>query len=137
MSIKLAELLSFSSGYSIESYEIVKILEEFGGIIPTQNQEAMDKGVEVMQVETRNPHFHEDKGEDHLKEMVLASLGSIYHSKICPPKLREKLIESLQSRSMLGDGQTEPPANVIIEPFRDVDVKFLAKILNKAATYVQ
>jgi mannosyl-3-phosphoglycerate synthase len=137
MSIKLAELLSYSSGYSIESHEIVKVLEEFGGIIPTQNQEAMDKGVEVMQVETRNPHFHEDKGEDHLKEMVLASLGSVYHSKICPPKLREKITEALQGRGMLDEGQTEPPANAIIEPFRDVDVKFLAKVLSKAATYVQ
>ena len=97
----------------------------------------MDKGVEVMQVETRNPHFHEDKGEDHLKEMVLASLGSIYHSKICPPKLREKLLESLRSRTMLVDGQEEPPVNEKIEPFKDVDVKVLAKVLSKAATYVQ
>jgi mannosyl-3-phosphoglycerate synthase len=137
MSIKLAELLSFSSGYSIESFEIVRILEEFGGIIPTQNQEAMDKGVEVMQVETRNPHFHEDKGEDHLKEMILASLGSIYHSKICPPKLREKIIESLQSKAMLEEGQSEPPVNVKIDPFKDIDTRHLAKILNKAATYVQ
>ena len=137
MSIKLAELLSFSSGYSIESFEIVRILEEFGGIIPTQNQEAMDKGVEVMQVETRNPHFHEDKGEDHLKEMILASLGSIYHSKICPPKLREKIIESLQSKAMLEEGQSEPPVNGKIDPFKDIDTRHLAKILNKAATYVQ
>jgi mannosyl-3-phosphoglycerate synthase len=137
MSIKLAELLSFSSGYSIESYEIVRILEEFGGIIPTQYQEAMDKGVEVMQVETRNPHFHEDKGEDHLKEMILASLGSIYHSKICPPKLREKILESLQSKAMLAEGQNEPPVNGMIDPFKDIDTRHLAKILNKAATYVQ
>jgi mannosyl-3-phosphoglycerate synthase len=137
MSIKLAELLSFSSGYSIESFEIVKILEEFGGIIPTQNQEAMDKGVEVMQVETRNPHFHEDKGEEHLKEMVMASLGSIYHSKICPPKLREKIIEVLQSREILEEGQKEPPVSGKIEPFKDIDVRHLAKILSKAATYVQ
>jgi mannosyl-3-phosphoglycerate synthase len=137
MSIKLAELLSFSSGYSIESFEIVKILEEFGGIIPTQYQEAMDKGVEVMQVETRNPHFHEDKGEDHLKEMILASLGSIYHSKVCPPKLREKILESLQSKAMPGEGQNEPPVNGIIDPFKDIDTRHLAKILNKAATYVQ
>jgi len=137
MSIKLAELLSFSSGYSIESFEIVKILEEFGGIIPTQYQEAMDEGVEVMQVETRNPHFHEDKGEDHLKEMILASLGSIYHSKICPPKLREKILESLQSKAMLEGGQNEPPVNGIIDPFKEIDTRHLAKILNKAATYVQ
>src|SRR6185503_13674105 len=137
MSIKLAELLSFSSGYSIESFEIVKILEEFGGIIPTQYQESMDKGVEVMQVETRNPHFHEDKGEDHLKDMILASLGSIYHSKVCPPKLREKILESLQSKAMLEGDQNEPPVNGIIDPFKDIDTRHLAKILNKAATYVQ
>lgn len=137
MSLKLAELLTFSSGYSIEPYEIVNVLEEFGGIIPTVHQDAMDKGVEVMQVETRNPHFHEDKGDDHLKEMVVASLGSIYHSKICPPKLREKILESLRAKSMLEDGQQEPPAPVRIEPFKDIDIRQFAKVLNKATTYAQ
>jgi mannosyl-3-phosphoglycerate synthase len=137
MSIKLAELLTFSSGYSIEPYEIVNVLEEFGGIIPTANQDAMDKGVEVMQVETRNPHFHEDKGDDHLKEMMVVSLGSIYHSKICPPKLREKILESLRGRSMLDEGQPEPPVPVRIEPFRDIDMQQFAKVLSKATTYTQ
>jgi mannosyl-3-phosphoglycerate synthase len=137
MSLKLAELLSFSSGYSIEPYEIVNVLEEFGGIIPTVHQDAMDKGVEVMQVETRNPHFHEDKGDDHLKEMVMASLGSIYHSKICPPKLREKILESLRGRNMLDEGQQEPPVPVKIEPFKDIDIRLFAKVLSKANTYAQ
>ncbi|HJS68662.1 MAG TPA: mannosyl-3-phosphoglycerate synthase [Nitrososphaera sp.] len=137
MSLKLAELLAFSSGYSIEPYEIVNVLEEFGGIIPTVHQDAMDKGVEVMQVETRNPHFHEDKGDDHLKEMVLASLGSIYHSKICPPKLREKILESLRTRSMMEEGQQELPAPVKIEPFKDIDIRQFAKVLSKASTYAQ
>ena len=137
MSLKLAELLTFSSGYSIEPYEIINVLEEFGGILPTMHQDAMDKGVEVMQVETRNPHFHEDKGEDHLKEMVTASLGSIYHSKICPPKLREKILESLRGRSMMDEGQLEPPAPVRIEPFKDIDIRLFAKVLSKATTYAQ
>jgi mannosyl-3-phosphoglycerate synthase len=137
MSLKLAELLTFSSGYSIEPYEIVNVLEEFGGIIPTVHQDAMDDGVEVMQVETRNPHFHEDKGDDHLKEMVVASLGSIYHSKICPPKLREKILESLRGKSMLDEGQQEPPAPVKIEPFKDIDIRQFAKVLSKADTYAQ
>jgi mannosyl-3-phosphoglycerate synthase len=137
MSLKLAELLTFSSGYSIEPYEIVNILEEFGGIIPTMHQDAMDQGIEIMQVETRNPHFHEDKGEDHLKEMVMGSLGSIYHSKICPPKLREKILESLRGKSMMEDGQQEPPAPLKIEPFKDIDIRHFAKALNKAGTYAQ
>ena len=136
MSIKLAELLTYSSGYAIEPYEIVNILEEFGGIIPTVNQEAMDKGVEIMQVETRNPHFHEDKGDDHLKEMVVGSLGSIYHSKICPPKVREKILEALRSKNMLEENQ-DPPVPNKIEPFKDIDVRQFAKVLSKASTYAQ
>src|SRR5215213_4214414 len=138
MSLKLAELLTYSSGYAIETYEIVNVLEEFGGIIPTANQEAMDKGVEVMQVETRNPHFHEDKGDEHLKEMVVGSLGSIYHSKICPPKLREKVVEALRSKNMLEENQQqEPPAPLKIEPFKDIDVREFAKVLSKASTYAE
>ena len=140
ISLKLAELLTYSSGYAIEPYEIVNVLEEFGGIIPTVNQDAMDKGIEIMQVETRNPHFHEDKGDDHLKEMVIGSLGSIYHSKICPPKLREKILETLRSKNMLNGSeqqQQEPPAPPKIEPFKDIDVRQLAKVLSKASTYAQ
>lgn len=138
MSLKLAELLTYSSGYAIETYEIVNILEEFGGIIPTVNQDAMDKGVEIMQVETRNPHFHEDKGDDHLKEMVVGSLGSIYHSKICPPRTREKIVEALRSKNMLEESQQqEPPAPLKIEPFKDIDVRRFSKVLSKASTYAQ
>ena len=138
MSLKLAELLTYASGYAIEPYEIVNVLEEFGGIIPTVNQDAMDKGVEILQVETRNPHFHEDKGDDHLKEMVVGSLGSIYHSKICPPKIREKILEALRSKNMLEESQQqqqELPAPLKIEPFKDIDVRQLAKVLSKASTY--
>jgi mannosyl-3-phosphoglycerate synthase len=138
MSLKLAELMTYSAGYAIEPYEIVNVLEEFGGIIPTLNQEAMDRGVEIMQIETRNPHFHEDKGDDHLKEMVVRSLGSIYHSKICPPKLREKIMEALRSKNMLEESQEqEPPAPLKIEPFKDIDVRQFAKVLSKATTYAQ
>jgi len=136
MSLKLAELLTYSSGYAIEPYEIVNVLEEFGGIIPTLNQDAMDKGVEIMQVETRNPHFHEDKGDDHLKEMVVGSLGTIYHSKICPPKVREKILEALRSKNMLEENQ-DPPVPHKIEPFKDIDVRRFAKVLSKASTYAQ
>jgi mannosyl-3-phosphoglycerate synthase len=137
MSLKLAELLTFSSGYAIEPDEIVNVLEQFGGIIPTVHQDAMDKGVEIMQVETRNPHFHEDKGDEHLKEMVVASLGSMYQSKICPPKVREKILETLRSKNMLEEDQQDPPAPVKIEPFKDIDIRQFAKVLTKASTYAQ
>jgi mannosyl-3-phosphoglycerate synthase len=136
MSMKLAELLTYSPGFSVETYEIVGILEEFGGIVPTENQEAMDKGVEVMQVETRNPHFHEEKGDIHLKEMFNGSLGCIYHSKICPPKLREKILEELRGRDILNEGH-QPSELQKIAPFKDIDTHRFANILhNKAPSFI-
>lgn len=132
MSIKLAELLTYSSGFSVEPYEIVNILEEFGGILPTENQEAMDKGIEVMQVETRNPHFHEEKGEDHLKEMFNGSLGCIYHSKICPPRLRDKISEELTDRQIIQEGG-EPDLLKSIGSFKNIDMREFANILHDRA----
>lgn len=133
MSMKLAELLTYSSGFSVEPYEIVNVLEEFGGILPTENQEAMDKGIEICQVETRNPHFHEEKGDDHIKEMFFGSLGCIYHSKICPPRLREKIVEELRNRSMLEEGQE---INTLrkINPFDKIDMRQFANILHERAS---
>ena len=136
ISVKLAELMNFSSGFSVETYEIVDLLEEFGGILPTDNQDAMDKGVEVMQVETRNPHFHEEKGDAHLKEMINGSLGCIYHSKICHPKLQEKITEELRNKSTIEEG-CEPPILEKIKPFKDIDIKtFDEKLHEKANSLV-
>lgn len=133
MSMKLAELLTYSSGFSVEPYEIVNVLEEFGGILPTENQEAMDKGIEISQVETRNPHFHEEKGDDHIKEMFFGSLGCIYHSKICPPRLREKIVEELRNRTMLEEGQ-EIDTLTKISSFNKIDMRQFANILHERAS---
>jgi mannosyl-3-phosphoglycerate synthase len=134
--MKLAELLTYSSSFSVETYEMVNLLEEFGGIVPTENQEAMDKGIEVMQVETRNPHFHEEKGDIHLKEMIDGSLGCIYHSKICHPKLREKIVEELRGKGVIEENQ-EPSVLQKIYPFKDIDMLQFGKILhNKATSFV-
>jgi mannosyl-3-phosphoglycerate synthase len=134
--MKLAELLTYSSSFSVETYEMVNLLEEFGGIVPTENQEAMDKGIEVMQVETRNPHFHEEKGDIHLKEMIDGSLGCIYHSKICHPKLREKIVEELRGKGVIEENQ-EPSVLQKINPFKDIDMLQFGKILhNKATSFV-
>lgn len=132
ISMKLAELLTYSSGFSVEPYEVVNILEEFGGILPTENQDAMDKGIEVMQVETRNPHFHEEKGDDHLNEMVNGSLGCIYHSKICPPRLRDKISEWLHGRETIPEGR-EPELLKNINSFKYIDMHQFAKILHDRA----
>jgi hypothetical protein len=65
--------------------------------------------------------------------MFNGSLGCIYYSKICHPKLREKIIEDLRSRDMLAEGQ-EPDILQKISPFKDIDIHQFAKILYERAT---
>ncbi|HKU83556.1 MAG TPA: mannosyl-3-phosphoglycerate synthase [Candidatus Nitrosocosmicus sp.] len=83
LSMSLAENLDFSSGYSVEPYELINILEKYGGIIPNKSLDVVKQGVEIFQVETRNPHFHENKGNEHIQGMLQESLNVINNSKIC------------------------------------------------------
>jgi len=96
LSMPLAECLQYTSGYSIETREFVDIFEKFGGLVPSEYPQIVEKGVEVFQIETRNPHFHEDKGLAHLDEMLEASLATIFGSKICTPDLKEILRNQLR-----------------------------------------
>ena len=96
LSMPLAECLQYTSGYSIETREFVDIFEKFGGLVPSEYPQIVEKGVEVFQIETRNPHFHEDKGMVHLNEMLEASLATIFGSKICTPDLKEILHDQLR-----------------------------------------
>jgi mannosyl-3-phosphoglycerate synthase len=82
LSMTLAENMEFASGYSVEPYELINILENFGGIIKKSRGHHKDS-VEIFQIETRNPHFHEDKGDDHIVGMLQESLSAINNSKIC------------------------------------------------------
>lgn len=96
LSMPLAECLHYSSGYSIETREFIDIFEKFGGLAPSKYPQIVEKGVEVFQIETRNPHFHEDKGTAHLNEMLEASLATIFGSKICPQDLQKTLLDQLK-----------------------------------------
>lgn len=96
LSMPLAECLQYTSGYSIETREFIDIFEKFGGLEPSEYPQIVEKGVEMFQIETRNPHFHEDKGMAHLNEMLEASLATIFGSKICPQELKETLLDQLK-----------------------------------------
>ena len=107
LSMQLAECLHFSSGYSVEPHELLDILEKFGGLLPSDYPEVMEKGIEIFQIEPRNPHFHEDKGSAHLKEMLAASLISLYRSKICPKQLSKEIHDQIEELLALSEPSNE------------------------------
>lgn len=137
LSMPLAECLHYSSGYSIEAHEFIDVFEKFGGVLPSAYPHVMDKGVEIFQIETRNPHFHEDKGVAHLNEMLNVSLAAIQNSTICPEELRESISSQLNLRSVAKKRNLQKKYHVM-EPIQTVKIDDLEKgIKEKADSFVK
>ncbi|OYT55405.1 MAG: mannosyl-3-phosphoglycerate synthase [Candidatus Hecatellales archaeon ex4484_218] len=134
LTMKLAEILKYSSGFSVEPYELLYILEEFGGIKPTNYPEVIEDGVEIFQIETRNPHFHEDKGEDHLKKMLLESLSVVYYSELCNQTIKTLILNELVSQNILKK-DTFPPQLPTMPPLRSINIQNFNEKLKEAKTF--
>jgi mannosyl-3-phosphoglycerate synthase len=135
MSMQLAELLCYASGFAVEPYEIVNLLEQFGGIAPVPSQ-IISSGVDVFQIESRNPHLHEEKGEEHIKEMLLSSMSSIYYSQICSQKVREKLISTCADHGFkIREGELQCP--VKIRPPSELNINNFIEMLKKSETLIK
>jgi mannosyl-3-phosphoglycerate synthase len=83
ISMPLAARLRFTGSFGAETGQFIDLLEQFGGIIDPIG--TLPERIDVVQTETINPHFHEDKGEDHVAEMRDQSVATITGSPVCPP----------------------------------------------------
>lgn len=122
MSIALAERLDYGTGYAVETEEIISILEKFTGMLPIINKEASEKGVEIYQTETVNPHLHAEKGDDHVVlEMMQPSLSVIYHSALCQERTKKLIVNELVEAGCLQPDQ-EPVQVRLMPPPQQVDL---------------
>jgi mannosyl-3-phosphoglycerate synthase len=119
MSVQLAEILPFASGYAVESQELISLFENFGGILPTKESKVIEQGIDILQIETRNPHLHEERGNQHLNEILLSSMSTIYHSPLCDKEVKQAILAELINQGILKDGGTPPPVH-INAPLRNV-----------------
>jgi mannosyl-3-phosphoglycerate synthase len=109
LSMDLALSLDYSAGFSVETNHFINMLEKFGGVLPSDYPQVMRDGVEVFQMQSRNPHFHEvAKGKDHLKEMIEGSLSVIYHSPLCPETLKKDILSELKRHKILTPNKKAP-----------------------------
>lgn len=100
MTLDLAMSMGHSSGYSIEPYQLVYLMEQFGGITTPEDAAALQKTVHVYQMESRNPHLHEYKGEEHVLRMIEASLSVVYYSPLCPEHIQKEIKRELDKRDI-------------------------------------
>ena len=95
----LALELEYAAGYAVEPFEIISCFEQFSGVHPPPNPRVMERGVDIYQIRSKNPHFHDDKGDEHIRSMMNVSMQVIRDSSICPPPLRTRLEARLRPRS--------------------------------------
>jgi mannosyl-3-phosphoglycerate synthase len=136
MSLRLAEILTYASGYAVEPEELISIFEGFGGVLPMAHATAAKHGVEIFQTETRNPHLHEEKGGRHIQvEMLLPSLGSIYHSPLCEEETKQLILDELLQQNAIQPDE-EPPKPRLIAPIKAVNLKkFTAAMAEHMKSY--
>ncbi len=138
LSMPLAECLHYSGGYSIESHEFIDIFEKFGGLLPSNYPQVIDKGVEIFQIETRNPHFHEEKGVAHLNEMLESSLATIFRSDICSQELREAILDVLRKDGSSSKKLDFKKKDRLMEPINTIDMpEFEKGVRDKAETFLK
>jgi mannosyl-3-phosphoglycerate synthase len=130
MSLKLAEILPYASGYAVEPQELVSIFEGFGGVLPFAHQGGAKRGVEIFQIETRNPHLHEDRGTEHLQGMLVPGLGAIYHSPLSEAETRQVVAGELVQQNAITSDEKPPKPHTYAAP-RTLNLKKFSAVLQE------
>lgn len=142
MTIGLGLKLRFARGYAVEPFQFVDMFERFGGNSDRRSgriSRTVSNGggsqVRVLQIETRNPHFHDDKGEEHVQEMWTQALDVLYHSSLTPRSLRNAMGQFMVEHGALKPGQ-EPARERVYPPVGTLDFATLYQTLcEKAKTF--
>ena len=103
MSIDLALKMEWAGGFAIEPYQLVWLLERCW--LDETECPFTPHGVTIYQIETRNPHIHAERGDEHIVDMIASSMGVIYHSKLGTEKVRRRIMMLLDDY----DYEGEPP----------------------------
>jgi mannosyl-3-phosphoglycerate synthase len=124
MSLALGLKLRLAGGFAVEPFEYVDLFEQFGGVLESNDPDVMTSSVPVVQIETRNPHFHDNKGEEHVQGMRMQALNVVYHSPVTLPAVRQAIIEFMVSQGALDVGQ-EPTRERVYPPVGSLDLDLL------------
>jgi mannosyl-3-phosphoglycerate synthase len=132
MSLELGLKLRLAGGFAVEPFEYVDLFEQFGGVLDSPHPDVMASSVAVLQIETRNPHFHDNKGEEHVQGMRMQALNVLYHSEVTLPAVRLAIAEFMVAQGALEAGQ-EPPRERIYPPVGTLALDLLYDALDAEA----
>lgn len=126
--------MRLAGGFAVEPFEYIDLFEQFGGVLDGMHHpEVMAASVPVLQIETRNPHFHDNKGEEHVQGMRMQALNVLYHSPVTLPAVRSAILDFMIAEGALLPGQ-EPPRERIYPPVGSLAFDTLRDALRSEAT---
>jgi len=135
LTLDLAMCIDYSAGYSIEPYHIINIIEKFGCVHDPPPKDLADNYVEIYQIESRNPHFHEAGSKEHVDQMLCKALQVIYHSTVCSDEIKKSISSEMVRRKMIAK-EKEPQKPHYFPALSTIDlVKFLQDL--KTTPYAQ
>ncbi|WP_034594433.1 mannosyl-3-phosphoglycerate synthase [Hamadaea tsunoensis] len=115
LSLDLGLRMRMAGGFAVEPFQFVELFEQFGGVLPGAAPIPSEVGVPLLQIGTINPHFHDNKGDEHVQSMRFQALNVLYHSPVCPPGLRTEIMDFMILQGALEPGQ-EPHRERIYAP---------------------
>jgi mannosyl-3-phosphoglycerate synthase len=125
--------MRLAGGFAVEPYEYLDLFEQFGGVLDAAHPEVMASSVPVVQIETRNPHFHDNKGEEHVQGMRMQALNVLYHSPIALPAVRGAIVDFMVAEGALAPGE-EPARERIYPPVGSLALDLLHDALESEAS---
>lgn len=130
MSLQLAKMLTYATGYGVETQELMSVFEQFSGLLPIVDKTVAEKGVDIIQTETINPHIHEERGEEHLiQDMLMPSLSVIYHNPLCEDTTKQLITKHLVELECISPDGGVPKLRMLPPP-ETVDTEKLAGIVD-------
>jgi mannosyl-3-phosphoglycerate synthase len=136
ISLQLAKKLTYATGYGVETQELMSIFEQFSGQLPVVDKTVAEKGVDIIQTETINPHIHEERGEEHLiQDMLMPSLSVIYHNTICEDTTRQLITKHLVELECIPSGGEVPKPRMLPPPEITDTQKFASIMDNYLSDY--
>jgi mannosyl-3-phosphoglycerate synthase len=132
VSLELGRRMRLAGGFAAEPFQFIDLFEQFGGILSSAHPDVLARSIPVVQIGSRNPHFHDDKGERHVHGMRLKALSVLYHSPICLPEVRDAIREFMVAEGAIPE-HGEPPVERVYPPISTLDLTLLFDVLDSEA----
>ncbi|MCE4608894.1 MAG: mannosyl-3-phosphoglycerate synthase [Desulfurococcales archaeon] len=124
LSTELALRLKWAGGFAVEPFQLVYMLENCY-LSLEESCDLLPHGVNIYQIEARNPHIHAERGDEHIVDMIAKSLGTIYYSKLNNDKVKERIHKVLKEY-----GWTKPLPKIRVYDPRGVNAeKIITRLL--------